>query len=100
MRPNYQNKSLRPNGYSLIEVKDVVDQLTGDYVNDATLTANLVQNGETLATTNLEYVAESNGVYRGSVLLEDAEDCTDVEVVILNNDVEIARSTYVISQRS
>ncbi len=59
---------------SFIEVSNLQNSLTHEFVNDAVLTAELSEKdtGDLIATVALDYIAASNGKYRG-ILPADTE---------------------------
>ena len=82
------------------------DSVTGEYVNDADVTANLTDTGGTsLGTFTLDYVSGSSGDYRGTLAASVAADLTAcanyiVEITATSGDsIEFRRETHLCEYR-
>ncbi len=51
---------------TLVNLTGHQDTLTGNYINNATVTASVLDGDTTLFSASLSYVASSNGNYRGT----------------------------------
>jgi len=67
-------------GDALVELTGLYDELSESYVNNATATGKLLEHDATeVASFNLAYKADSDGVYQGTIPGSTTTDLTEYE---------------------
>lgn len=71
---------------TLVEIEGLKDKVTDDWVNDATATASIYTTAATpvlIATVDLDYVVDSNGLYQGTIPNPTIEPLVIYTVVVV-----------------